>query len=324
LIYVICANPALDRLLILKRLSLDEVNRTTFSSTSAGGKGVNVARAIGNVGGEAQLFLFAGGPTGQWLSDDLRDKGITSHTFHIPRATRITTVLHEENPSRHTVINESGPPVPLAVTGRFLDKIERTVRRDDYLVLSGSLPPGLPIDFYRRLLVLSRRQGVHCILDSSGIPFAQAFLFRPFMVKPNVKEAEEALGYRISSREGKIQAVRDFLAQGVANVVLSDGSRGVLVGGEGGWWEVTFHGRTEGGCFGIGSGDTLVGVLVEALSRGVSWPAALRWSTSCALANTFTTGSGVFDPALAGLLSRDVRIERLARDEGSVRHGHYC
>ncbi len=309
---------------MLEKLSLDGVNRTSFSITNAGGKGVNVARAVKTLGGEAQLLLFAGGPTGQWLLNSLKDEGIAAKNYPIQRPTRITTVLHEDAPPRHTVINEPGSPVPLAVTERFFKEFEQILRKDDYLVLSGSLPPGIPTDFYKRLLIMGKKHEVCCILDSSGIAFSQAFLFHPFMVKPNVKEAEEALGYRVSNHAEKIKAIRDFLKQGVANVVLSDGARGLLVGGDEGWWELTFHGKTVCGRFGIGSGDTLVGVLVEALSRGVPWAEALLRGASCALANTFTPGSGVFDPALAELLSRDVHVESLVSDEGSDRYGHHC
>lgn len=308
MIFVVCANPALDRLLVLDEVVLDEVHRAWEVTVTAGGKGVNVARAIHTLGGEAKLLLFLGGKVGSIVEECLKEEGLEYLVFPAEGETRITTVLHEEATKRHTVINEPGPLVPLKVALSLLEYLEHHLREGDYLILSGSLSRGMRLDWYAECAKRVQAKGARVVVDTSGEPLRRALQMPLFMVKPNVREAEEVLGFPIRSFEDKLKAVALLAERGVECVVLSDGPRGIVAEYEGKQWHVRLVEAFHGAYF-IGSGDTLVGALVLRLAQGAPFEEALRFGTACGLANTFVRGAGVFDPAMVPRCEQVVLVE---------------
>lgn len=308
MIFVVCVNPALDRLLVLEEIVLDEVHRAREVTVTAGGKGVNVARAIHTVGGRAKLLLFLGGKVGDIVEECLSKEGLEYLVFPVDTDTRITTVLHEERVKRHTVINEPGPLVPLKAASLLLDFLEAYLREGDYLILSGSLARGMRLDWYAECAKKGRLRGAKVIVDTSGEPLRRALQTPLFMVKPNAREAEEVLGFPIQSLEDKLKAVALFEEKGVECVVLSDGPRGIVAGYQGRRWLVRLREAFHGEYF-IGSGDTLVGAMVFRLSEGAPFVDALRFGTACGLANTFVRGAGIFDLAMVRRCEEVVLVE---------------
>lgn len=311
MIFVVCANPALDRMLVLEEVALDEVNRAKDVSVTVGGKGVNVARAIRTLGGEARLLLFLGGKIGESIRENLERECFSFSAWPLQDETRITTILHETRIGRHTVINELGPLVPLVTSGKLLRYLEETLQEGDYLVLSGSLPRGMRLDFYALSVEVARKKGARAVVDASGESLRRALQNPPFMVKPNVREAEEVIDFPISSLEDKLRAVGFFEARGVECVVLSDGPRGVVAGWRGKRWYVGLRKPFHGEYF-IGSGDTLVGAMVFCLTQGAPFLQALRFGVSCGLANTFSPGAGVFDPKIIPECEKVVFVEPIS------------
>ncbi|MEN3185063.1 MAG: hexose kinase [Atribacterota bacterium] len=310
MIHVLCLNPALDRMLVMDHLELDEVNRVEKVYEVVAGKGVNVARAIQSVGGNSRLLLFLGGFIGKKIERGLCEEGLAFVSWEAGGETRITTVIHERDKKRHTVVNEPGPLVSLSQAVNLWRFLDDQVKDGDYLILSGSLPMGLRVDFYAQVVALSHRKRARSVVDSSGEFLRRALKFSPFMVKPNVKEAEGVLGFPIQSFEDKLRAVEVFRDQGVELVVLSDGPRGLVVGFKERLWKVSLAQKVRGEYL-IGSGDTLVGVLIEKLNRGNTVEKAISFATACGLANTLCPGAGVFDVEEAHRLEELVVLEAL-------------
>lgn len=310
MIYIVCANPALDRLLILPTLKLDEVNRTLRVEQTVGGKGINVARAIQNVGGNSKMYLFVGGEIGQKIVAGLDQEKFSFLSWPVIGETRITTVIHEEQTSRHTVINEDGPLVSIESAFALTRTIEHTLTSGDYLILSGSLPRGLRKDYYAILIAIAQRQGALAVLDSSGESLRVALSASPYMIKPNVREAEEALGFAILSLDDKIKAVHCFLDMRIPLVILSDGPRGLVVGHHDEVFIIKADNTFTSGGYAIGSGDTLVGVVVAQLSQQKDIKDAIRFGTACGLANTYCPGAGIFDLQFAHRLMDIIIIEK--------------
>lgn len=308
MIFVVCANPALDRLLLLEEVVLDRVHRALEVTVTAGGKGVNVARAIHTVGGDARLLLFLGGRVGAMVEECLQREQLNYLSFPLDGETRITTVLHEKATKRHTVINEPGPLVPLKAALSLRAFLREHLTPGDYLILSGSLPRGVRQDWYAECAKVAVEKGARVVVDTSGEPLRRALQTPLFMVKPNVQEAEEVLGFPIRSLGEKLKAVDAFERQKVTCVVLSDGPRGIVAGYMGKRWVVTLREALHGEYF-IGSGDTLVGTMVFRLSQGASFEEALRFGTACGLANTLTKGAGVFDPAMVPRCEESIAVE---------------
>jgi len=209
-ILVVCANPALDRLLVLTELNVDGVNRASQVEVTVAGKGINVARAIRTMGFDSHLYLFLGGDNGIKVANGLSKEYLPFDAWPTLGETRLTTVIHEEKMNRHTVINEIGPLVPFESSLTLIHSIEKQLKPDDYLIISGSLPRGVRRDFYSALIHIAQQKKAYSVLDSSGLPFSLALKSIPFLIKPNVKEAEEALGFAILSLDDKIKAVHCF------------------------------------------------------------------------------------------------------------------
>ena len=309
MILVVCANPALDRLLVLPEITLDGVNRATRVEETVAGKGINVARTIRTLGEQCQIYLFLGGNIGNKITQSLNQAHLQHFIWPVFGETRITTVIHEEKLHRHTVINEEGPIVALESSLSLIRSLENNLKSGDFLVLSGSLPRGLRKDFYSVLIKIAHQKGAYSILDSSGIPFQSALDATPFFIKPNVKEAEEALGFAILSLNDKIRAVNYLRKKKIPLVILSDGPRGLVVGFEDEVFGVKADNTFHSGGYSIGSGDTLVGGVVTQLSRRIEIKDAIKFGTACGLANTFCSGTGVFSLDLAHQFMEHIFIE---------------
>ncbi len=309
MILVVCANPALDRLLILPELCLDGVNRTSQVGETVAGKGINVARALRTMGFKSHLYLFLGGNNGEKIVKGLTQEHLLFDTWPVIGETRVTTIIHEEKILRHTVINENGPMVTLESSLALIHSIESQLEPEDFLILSGSLPRGVRKDFYSVLIKIAHQKKAYSVLDSSGTPFSLALNSTPFLIKPNVKEAEEALGFAILSMDDKIKAVRCFQEKMIPLVILSDGPKGLVVGYRDEVFIVKADNTLKGGGYAIGSGDTLVGGVVAQLSQQVDVKNAIIFGTACGLANTFCSGAGVFDLNMAHQFMRHIFIE---------------
>ncbi|HOT04779.1 MAG: hexose kinase [Atribacterota bacterium] len=309
MILVVCANPALDRLLVLPELGLDGVNRTSRVEVTVAGKGINVARALQTMGLESHLFLFLGGENGNKVARGLSQECLPFDAWPTLGETRLTTIIHEEKIHRHTVINESGPIVPFESSLDLIHSIEKQLKPDDFLILSGSLPRGVRRDLYSVLIHIAHQKKAYSVLDSSGIPFSLALKSIPFLVKPNVKEAEEALGFAILSLGDKIKAVACFQKIKIPLVILSDGPNGLVVGYHDEVFIVKADNTLRGGGYAIGSGDTLVGGVVAQLSQQVDVKDAIIFGTACGLANTFCSGAGVFNLDMAHQFMEHIFIE---------------
>lgn len=309
MILIVCANPALDRLLVLPELHLDGVNRTSHVEITIAGKGINVARALRTMGVESHLFLFLGGDNGNKVRSGLSQEDLPFKSWPTLGETRITTVIHEEKRNRHTVINESGPLVSFESSLALIHSIEKKLKPNDYLILSGSLPRGVRRDLYSVFIDIAHQKKAFSVLDSSGAPFSLALKSIPFLIKPNVKEAEEALGFAILSMDDKIKAVQFFQKLKIPFIILSDGPKGLVVGYHDEVFIVKADNTIKGGGFAIGSGDTLVGGVVARLSQRIDFRDAIKYGTACGLANTFCSGAGVFDLDMAHQLMEHIVIE---------------
>jgi len=308
-ILVVCANPALDRLLVLPELNLDGVNRTSYVEVTVAGKGINVARALRTMGVESHLFLFLGGVNGNKVKNGLSQEGLPFNSWPTLGETRVTTIIHEEKKDRHTVINENGPLVSFESSLALIHSIEKKLKPNDYLILSGSLPRGVRRDLYSVFIHIAHQKKAFSVLDSSGVPFSLALKSTPFLIKPNVKEAEEVLGFAILSMDDKIKAVHYFQKLKIPFIILSDGPKGLVIGYYDEVFIVKADNTLRGGGFAIGSGDTLVGGVVAQLSRRVDFRDAIIYGTACGLANTFCSGAGVFNLDMAHQFMEHIFIE---------------
>jgi 1-phosphofructokinase len=274
-VYVtVTANPSVDRTIEIQHLVRGGLHRATAVHVQPGGKGINVARALVCNGTKARAVVPAGGPEGEQLINLLSDYSI--EVVRVPTLGVRMNVSVIEPDATVTKLNEPGTRLSAEETRALADAVITASRDASWVVVAGSLPPGVDPGFYAELIKLL---DVQVAVDTSGPALKAAVRAGPALVKPNHHELEEAVGRPLSTFRDVVDAVEELRAEGAGAVLASLGSDGaVLVSADGVWHAEApvVQARST-----VGAGDaTLAGFLAgggrgaDALVAGVSWGAA--------------------------------------------------
>ncbi|MFC7533958.1 1-phosphofructokinase family hexose kinase [Actinoplanes sp. GCM10030250] len=297
MIITVTLNAALDITYAMTSLDLGDTNRVGRVHERAGGKGLNVARVLHTLGEPVLACGLLGGRAGETVRADLAATGIGVRFTPIGGESRRTVALAEQD--RTTLLNEPGPHVTPDEWHTFLADFGTllTTSGADVVVLSGSLPPGVPADAYRTLTTACRRTGTSVILDADGEPLRHGLAGQPDIVKPNTAElARVALTPETARRAG------------AAAVVLSRGHEGLLALTPDGAWTATPPAVSGNP---TGAGDALVAALARGLLHGWSWPDRLRHGAALSAAAVLAEVAGAVDPAAYRALLPQVRLQPL-------------
>lgn len=194
MILVVNLNTAIDRIYNIKNFETNKIHRTNDFLVQTGGKGVNVARALGILNTGSLLTGFLGGFATSQIIDDLRVSNIIHEFCFIKGESRVCTIIIDPETSAQTVINEEGPTVSKGEAKLFIEKFSNLVQNTKFLVLSGSIPQGVDNTFYNQLISIAGKQRVPTILDTSKNALISSIVARFFMVKPNIHEFCEVFG----------------------------------------------------------------------------------------------------------------------------------
>lgn len=184
---ILALNPSIDAEWRVDEVQWEEKNNVLSERRWAGGKGINVARWLKHLGAQPLLLVPLGGRTGAELAGYLRAEKIPTRIVRLREPARVNVII-TPNTGRQLRFNPSGPVISAAEWGRLFSAAKRELAHSELLVLSGSLPRGLPVDTYAILLRRAHRFGVKTLLDCDGPAFAAAVAEHPFLVKPNVHE----------------------------------------------------------------------------------------------------------------------------------------
>ncbi|MGC3959626.1 MAG: 1-phosphofructokinase family hexose kinase [Verrucomicrobiota bacterium] len=222
-------NPSIDAEWRVTDVLWEEKNNVQSERRWAGGKGINVARWLKHLGGNPQLLLPLGGQPGEELAGYLRGEKISAQVVALRETTRVNVIVTTEA-GRQIRLNPLGPKLTVTEWRNFLRAFQAGLKRANLLVLSGSLPRGLSVDVYARLIRLAHRVGVRVLLDCDGAPFKAAVTARPFLVKPNEHELALWWGRRLGSESRIVAAARALSRQTGGWVIVSrGGDRSLLV-----------------------------------------------------------------------------------------------
>ena len=281
-------NPAIDRTIAVDRLAFDDRAYILSSKDSPGGRGINAARVIHAFGGDTTAIFPAGGERGARFEHYIKDCGFPVATVPIRHDIRLNFTITD----RHGLtvkLNEIGPRLDRGELSSIEGTIEGQLARASWLMLCGSLPPGVPSDFYAQLIARATRKGVKTLLDTDGEGLSEGVEAGPTIVTPNQQEAERLLNTVLLTRSHSLAAVRRIQSMGAQAVVLSLGSRGAI-GAE--WnsriWEATAP-RVDA-ISPIGSGDAQAAALAWSLVKGDSFEAALQWGVAAGTASAKLPG----------------------------------
>ncbi len=269
-IVTLTMNPALDITTSVDNVRPTDKLRCEIPRYDPGGGGINVAR-IGHVLGASVLALFpAGGPTGDVVMSLLKDAGVPFRHVAIGASTRESFTVNEGSTGRQYRFVLPGPRLTFAEREGCLDELRRAALSAEYVVASGSLPPGAPADFYQQVADICRPLGVRLMLDTSGGGLRHVSS-GVYLLKASVRELRECVGRPLVTEAEQLAAAHELVDSGRAEVVLvSLGSRGALLATQ--HESQRFSAVRMPGGSGVGAGDAMVAAITVGLSRG--WPLA--------------------------------------------------
>lgn len=229
MVLTVTLNPAVDKTCRLNELLLGQVNRLQSVMSVAGGKGVNVTKILRQFEYPVTAMGFIGGYTGQLIQERLTEMGAECHFTYIDQATRVSTNILADN-GYVTEVLEPGPVISKDELSRFLSEYKRQLQRVDMVVLSGSIPQGVPEDIYETLTMLAKEAGCKVFLDTSGEALKKAVKAKPYLLKPNKKELEYLVERKLTNTEEIKEQIKKLLDSGVEKVIVSLGSKGFVYG----------------------------------------------------------------------------------------------
>jgi 1-phosphofructokinase family hexose kinase len=292
MILCLTPNPAVDRTLIISKLIPGQVHRAPHAIAAAGGKGVNVARALKILGGQPKCLGFLGGHTGRLVAELAEREGLQSAWTWIEDETRMCVILVDESGGEATVLNENGPHVRAADWERLANDVHREIAAAQTIGFSGSLPPGSLQEAFAQLLHKLCAVGKSVWVDISGATLSTALSVPGVNIKVNASEAEAVLQQSIPTIGDAIQAAHTLRARGVQRVAITLGGAGAVLVTSAGEWHVAappIHAVSA-----VGSGDSFLAGLMLGLENGLSPLEALRWAVAAGAANALSAGGGQF------------------------------
>ncbi|HEU5100122.1 MAG TPA: 1-phosphofructokinase [Roseiflexaceae bacterium] len=308
MIITVTPNPALDRTLTVPQIVFDEMVRASDSRLDLDGKGVNVSKALGQLGLSTLLLGFAGGATGEMLERRLREQGFATDFTRVAGETRTNTMILDATNTRYVKANEPGPTLRPAELATFFSQARARLAPGDTWILSGSLPPGTPDGFYAELVSLIQSGGARALLDTSGEPLRLGCAARPYLAKPNAGEAQALTGEPIDGEATVRRAALYFLDRGVELVALSLGADGLLLAAR----DQAARARPPRvhALNPVGAGDALLAGIAWALEQRLDLAELARWGVASGTAAAMRAGTDSAARSAVEALHAQVQVER--------------
>ncbi len=289
MIYTVTLNPALDRTLHVDRLTKHDSNRIQREARYAGGKGIDVSRALAGMGIPTVAMGFVGGFDGKEFEGRLLNEGVACDFTRIAGEIRTNVIIHDDSTGDELALLAPGPEVQPVELMDFIGSLER-VGDMEFLVASGSLPGGLTPAVYRRIIRIGNDKGVRTLLDTSGKALRDGIQAHPAFIKPNRRELIELAGEELKDIPSIVRFCRTLHRQ-VATVLVSLGPDGMVLVDS----RHALHARPPGVEVKstIGAGDCAVAGFVSSLLNGENPTDCLRRAVAAGTAAILSSGTGL-------------------------------
>ena len=265
MIYTVTFNPSLDYVIQVDKLVPGEINRTTHEAVYPGGKGNNVSVILSNLGHSSKALGFTAGFTGEALENMLKEFGCDTAFIRLPEgSTRINVKI---NAGEETEINGQGPVITEEAQQALFEQLD-ALKKEDILVLAGSIPNTLPSDIYERILEHLQGRGIHFVVDATKELLLKVLKYHPFLIKPNNHELGEMFGVTLKTRDEIVTYAKKLQEMGAENVLVSMAGDGAILLTEDG---IIYKAKPPKGKVlnSVGAGDSMVaGFLTGYLNTG--------------------------------------------------------
>jgi len=312
LIITVTLNAAIDKSLSVPSFRIGRRHRTVEQGSTAGGKGVNVARLLASLGQPVIATGFVGGATGTRIVEQLTAESVLNGFVHIGEESRTNISVLDPTTGEQTEINERGPSVNQAEVELFIEKLCYLARGAAICVIAGSLPRGVDASLYADLIAELRRLDVITIVDSEGEAMRLAVGAEPTVISPNVTEAEELVGHEFNDLQEQNMALGELRSLGAkeAIITLPDGCvASILVDQRPTDYRVWIEPREA--VASVGAGDAFLAGYVAARYGGSSAEECLRYAVACGAESTQRLGAGLIEPKAVDQILAEVEAERI-------------
>jgi 6-phosphofructokinase 2 len=289
-IVTITLNPAIDKSTSADHIVPEHKIRCAKPKFEAGGGGINVSRAIKKLGGESLAIFPAGGPPGMLLQDILKGEGVSHQAVPVSQWTRENFIVVDSSTNGQFRFGMPGHELTEMEAQSCLDALQKINPKPDYVVASGSLPPGLPQDFFARIARVVKQLGSRFILDTSGEPLRLAANEGVYLLKPNLGELSKLAGVDTIETEGVHTYARQIIEKGNCEVVaVSLGPGGAMLVTK----DLADHvpAPTVRKRSTVGAGDSMVAGMVLSLGLGKGLQEMIRYGVACGTAATMNSGT---------------------------------
>jgi 1-phosphofructokinase family hexose kinase len=311
-ILTVTLNAAVDRTVAVPNFRLGQRHRAVESRTVAGGKGVNVARALKLLGRPVIATGLVGGTVGNRIVERLAEESILSDFTRIRHDSRTNLAVIDPTSGEQTEINERGPEVTAEEIDRFVEKLLYLAKGASICALSGSIPPGAAPDVYARLISELRTLGLLTVLDTDGEPMRAGLRAEPAVVAPNALEAEAAVGHEFSDDDDVVLGLNGLLEMGAGEAIITRADGCVAIVGNGHErrrYEVEIEPLEPVST--VGSGDAFLAGYLAARYDGASARECLAFGVACGAESTQHFGAGSLDPSEIARVQSRVEVREL-------------
>ena len=304
LILTLTLNPAIDRNVQADRLVFEDRAYILSTNETAGGRGINASMVIHTFNSPTRAIACSGGKAGKRFEELLADSGFPTNFVRIRHSIRTNLTIVDKQ-GLAVKLNERGPHIQATELARVEKTVAENLEGASWLMICGSLPPGVPADFYARLIKVAQKANVKTLLDTDGDALLHGLEAGPTAVAPNQAEAERLLNRALITQAHFREAAHRIVQMGAESVVMSLGSRGA-VGATGTRVVEAVPPMIDAICA-IGAGDALAAAVVWAQSDQQSFDDAVRWGVACGTASAALPG--ISFPSLAQTEKMYSRVE---------------
>jgi 1-phosphofructokinase len=306
-IVTVTLNPAIDQTLRIPGFAAGQVNRVAESRSDAGGKGVNVACVLVDLGHEVVATGFLGADNPALFVDLFEQKRIVDRFVRIPGSTRVGLKIVDDRKGETTDVNFPGLTPQAGPIADLFEQIASLALPGRWFVLSGSLPPGLPAGLYATLIDVIHEKEARVVLDTSGPPLGEALASRPEVIKPNVDELSELVGQALETPTAVRAAAESLIDRGVRRVIVSMGGDGAVFVDRG--QALLARPPKVPVRSTVGAGDAMVAGIVSAMIDELPLEDVARAATASGAYAVTRIGAGIEDLDEHRKLREQVEIE---------------
>lgn len=308
MIYTLTLNPAIDQMISLNSFILEATNKAVDQYQILGGKGINVSVMLKRLGSNNTALGFIGKDNSHQFETYLDDEKINSNFHVVPGQVRINLKIRDLSNNQETELNCLGFNVDKKDETEILALLKKKLKKDDFLIISGSIAPGARSNLYQEIAELCFKQKIAFAIDTTKANLIPTLQYRPLLIKPNLAELNEIFNtnYHFDNQKAVIELAQKLLAQGAQNVLVSNGKEGsiLVTTTKGNYFANTASGKLVNS---VGAGDSMVAGFIVTYLKTADPKASLQVATAAGGATAFSRGIG--ELALVNKLKSQINVK---------------